>query len=60
MLETLAIMRPVVLLVGLFIGFSIDLSRAMGRGKDGAYMSLMTRQNDLLESQRALQAEAVA
>lgn len=60
MLDALIDMWPFILLIAVFIGFSIYMVRAMGSGKEGSYASLMKRQIDLTEAQIAMQRDLLA
>ena len=51
---------PFLLLIAVFVGFSIYMLRAMGTGKEGSYTSLMKRQLALTEAQIEQQAQMLA
>lgn len=53
-------MWPFFLLIAVFVIFSLYLARAMGSGKEGSYMGLMKRQNELMEAQISVQMEMLA
>lgn len=61
MLEALVDFWPFLLLIAVFIGFSVYMARTMGSGSGGAnYITLMQAQVRLMEKQAETQQEIAA